>query len=259
MTTRYYSYAKGASPADALRSTRIHAAAVLALAILLSLLASATPLNAQRMRAADLRCLTSKQDDCLPEPMSIDEPHQAICATCHNVWTQRTPAEAARTCAGSDCHARADTLTPFHRGLAVQVRRNCIGCHPAHDVRIPEGGNNCTFCHTSGGAATAAKSPARQPSRIVMVGRTPAEDRVFRHEKHTEVACTSCHTNAERHGSVSMTRPRDCQSCHHTGERLASLNCASCHQVTRVRIPARPGTALSGRGAIPARAPASRR
>jgi hypothetical protein len=210
-----------------------------ALLVLLVLLASATSLNAQRWREVDLRCLTSKEEHCLPEPMPRDEPHKAVCATCHNVWTQPTTADAARTCAGSECHARADTLTPFHRGLAVQVRRNCIGCHPAHDVRIPRGGENCTFCHTAGGEPTTAGRATRPPARIVMVGRTPAQDRLFRHTDHSDVTCTSCHTSAERHGSVSMTRARECQSCHHKGERLTVANCANCHIVTRAPAAAR--------------------
>jgi hypothetical protein len=230
------------------------------LAALLTLLALAAPLNAQqRMSARDLSCLTSKQEDCLPEPVSVKEPHQAVCATCHNLWTQKTHTEAVKTCSGSDCHARPDTLTPFHRGLAVQVRRNCVGCHPAHDARIPQGGTNCTFCHTSGGAATAAKSPARSPSRIVMVGRTAAEDRLFRHEKHTEVACTSCHSSTERHGSVAITKPQDCQSCHHKGERLASYSCQSCHIVTKVRSPARAVVLPGNRARLPARPATARR
>jgi hypothetical protein len=251
MTTRYHiESAAGPLPG---RLTRI---GIAGLATLLVMLALATPLDAQRISTADLRCLTSKQDDCLPEPMSAEEPHRAICATCHNVWTQKTHAEAARTCAGSDCHARPDTLTPFHRGLAVQVRRNCVGCHPAHDVRIPRGGDNCTFCHTAGGQTTAARKPSAQPSRIVMVGRTPAQDRLFRHEQHTDVACTSCHSSTERHGSVAMTRASDCQSCHHKGERLATHNCQSCHIVTKVRAPSRAAVLPANRARPPARPPA---
>jgi hypothetical protein len=156
MTTRYHiESAAGPLPG---RLMRIGIAGLVTLLVMLAL---ATPLDAQRMSTADLRCLTSKQDDCLPEPMPVDEPHRAICATCHNVWTQKTHAEAAKTCAGSDCHARPDTLTPFHRGLAVQVRRNCVGCHPAHDVRIPRGGGNCTFCHTAGGTGHRGEEAVR--------------------------------------------------------------------------------------------------
>jgi hypothetical protein len=244
MTTRYRR--EGAAAPG---RTRLPWITIAGLLVLLGLLGVATPLQAQqRISIADLRCLTNKQEDCLPEPMSEAEPHRAICATCHNVWTQKTPAEAARTCAASDCHVRPDTLTPFHRGLSVQVRRNCIGCHPAHDVRIPDGGTNCTFCHTTGGRATAASQGSRKPSRIVMVGRTPAQDRLFRHEKHNRVECTSCHTSQDRHGSVSMTRVRDCQSCHHPGQRLTTSNCQSCHVVTREAAVPRRASLRGGSG-----------
>lgn len=82
----------------------------------------------------------------LAEFRPVDEPHGAVCGTCHNPHTQTTPAGAFQTCATSNCHARADTLTPFHRGLRQHRLETCGACHSAHTWAT--GGTNCRDCHT---------------------------------------------------------------------------------------------------------------
>jgi hypothetical protein len=74
------------------------------------------------------------------------EPHGAVCGTCHNPHTQTTPAGAFQTCATSTCHARADTLTPFHRGLRQHRLETCGACHAAHTWKTE--GINCRDCHS---------------------------------------------------------------------------------------------------------------
>ena len=86
------------------------------------------------------------------------DPHGAVCGTCHNPHTQEAPTEAGERCA--DCHAQADTLTPFHRGLAAGVLENCSGCHAAHTFVVE--GDDCVACHADiiGGVPTAGpKAP----------------------------------------------------------------------------------------------------
>ncbi|HSA54277.1 MAG TPA: NapC/NirT family cytochrome c [Gemmatimonadaceae bacterium] len=75
-----------------------------------------------------------------------NEPHGAVCGTCHNPHTQTTPSGAFQSCATSTCHARADTLTPLHRGLRQHRLETCGACHSAHTWRT--GGTNCRDCHT---------------------------------------------------------------------------------------------------------------
>jgi hypothetical protein len=186
------------------------------------LLACGDAAGAQRApRVADLRCLTSNPDHCLPEAMTPEEPHGAVCSTCHNLWEQRQLSDAKNTCATSDCHARPETLTPYHRGLPAGVLQECTGCHAAHDVRIAGGGATCSTCHTSGGVRAAK---VERPGRSLDVHRVSAS---FQHDRHGRVACNACHTAAQRHGRLAVRQIQDCRSCHHT-ERSAQ-GCLSCH------------------------------
>lgn len=53
-------------------------------------------------------------------------------------------------------------------------------------------------------------------------------DREFDHAEHTDVACTECHSSAERHGQVTVTTARQCASCHH-GPSARERSCTACH------------------------------
>jgi hypothetical protein len=91
------------------------------------------------------------------------DPHDAVCGTCHNPHTQEAPQEAIQRCA--ECHAPADTLTPFHRGLASGVLEDCSGCHAPHTFLVE--GENCVACHADiiGGIPTAGPK-ARLPRDV---------------------------------------------------------------------------------------------
>jgi Ni/Fe-hydrogenase subunit HybB-like protein/Fe-S-cluster-containing dehydrogenase component len=200
-----------------------------AMVLLALLLGTALPLSAQNRPAGeDLRCMSPKPEHCLPEPMPVDEPHRAICATCHNLQTQRTFAEAAKTCTAAGCHTGVETLTPFHRGLRQGTLQNCIGCHPAHDVRIPGGGANCSTCHQTGGIM-----PARELKLQRQLGRPVTVNVEFRHVRHEQLDCASCHSTAQRHGATTVRRLQECRSCHHR-EPVAN-NCVSCHTKDELR------------------------
>jgi Ni/Fe-hydrogenase subunit HybB-like protein/Fe-S-cluster-containing dehydrogenase component len=195
------------------------------------LLATVARLDAQTRSAAageDLRCLTPHDPaHCLPAPMPISEPHKGICATCHNLATQPTFADAAKSCQSAGCHSTVELLTPFHRGLKQATRENCIGCHPAHDVRIRGGGSNCSFCHERSGfrpPAVKDGTPAIRPITL---------DLSFRHTSHERIECRSCHVMTQRHGATDLRRVQQCRSCHHTAR--SATNCVSCHSVETLR------------------------
>jgi Ni/Fe-hydrogenase subunit HybB-like protein/Fe-S-cluster-containing dehydrogenase component len=201
-----------------------------AMVLLALLLGTALPLNAQaRPAGEDLRCLSPKPEHCLPEPVPVDEPHKAICATCHNLQAQPTFADAARTCTAAGCHTKVETLTPFHRGIRPATLQNCIGCHPAHDAKIRKGGANCSTCHASGGVMP--------PNSVVAsrrdAGRTVAPSVVFRHTRHESVECSTCHSTAQRHGATTVRRLQECRSCHH--REPVAINCTSCHTTQEMR------------------------
>lgn len=204
------------------------------------------------------------------------DPHDAVCGTCHNPHTQEAPAEAIQRCA--ECHAPADTLTPFHRGLAAQTLADCSGCHAPHTFVVE--GDNCVACHADiiGGVPTegprarelrdvtsAAPGPWLQPvstagppiARSTVRGadeyvrmRLAERERVapfpqqqsgFNHLDHREVACTDCHTSRETHGQVTIESTAACQQCHHT-RPVVDRGCARCHG--RSELSAAVGTTL---------------
>lgn len=93
------------------------------------------------------------------------DPHDAVCGTCHNPHTQEAPSEAVNRCA--DCHAPADTLTPFHRGLPSGVLEDCLACHAPHTFVVK--GEDCVACHADiiGGTPTAGpKASEQRQSRL---------------------------------------------------------------------------------------------
>lgn len=103
------------------------------------------------------------------------DPHDAVCGTCHNPHTQEAPEEASERCA--ECHAPAEELTPFHRGIEQAVLEDCVGCHEAHTFLVE--GENCVACHADivGGTPTAGpRAPGRISSRpgAETLARTPA-------------------------------------------------------------------------------------
>jgi hypothetical protein len=194
----------------------------LALALLWSV-----PVSAQVHTRVDLRCLT--QIHCLDAPMSVDEPHGAVCATCHDMGAQRTFGEVRATCTGAGCHERPERLTPFHRGLTSGVLSSCVGCHDPHDVQVPGGGANCVACHTPGVRIAEPRSFERHP----LPGRPTSMDLTFRHTQHQRVECQACHSSERAHGRTIVTSLRDCRSCHHT--QRATGECTSCHTPGGVR------------------------
>jgi hypothetical protein len=73
------------------------------------------------------------------------DPHKGQCGACHDPHKQTEPKMAFETCANAGCHARADTLTAFHRGLGKHALDNCGACHTAHTWKVK--GTRCLDCH----------------------------------------------------------------------------------------------------------------
>ena len=75
------------------------------------------------------------------------DPHKGVCGSCHNPHTQATPQVAWTSCQNSGCHAKPETLTPFHRGITVAALDKCETCHQAHTWTVS--GDKCLVCHKS--------------------------------------------------------------------------------------------------------------
>ena len=95
------------------------------------------------------------------------DPHGAVCGACHNPHTQTEAAQAVRSCTNAGCHARPETITPFHRGLGPAALASCTSCHKPHSWKT-HGAGNCTACHgdifKSGGAGPAARASVSPPA-----------------------------------------------------------------------------------------------
>ena len=90
----------------------------------------------------------------LAEYLPANDPHKGRCGDCHDPHRQTDVAEAYTTCTNAGCHAGADTLTPFHRGLHAGLLARCGDCHKPHTWTVK--GTSCLECH---------QNIMREPSR----------------------------------------------------------------------------------------------
>lgn len=114
--------------------------------------ATAAPMS---VRDSIRRWLTPTRGECFSchemQKLMVDQqlahdPHGAVCGACHNPHTQTAATDAVHACAKAGCHARADTLTPLHRGLPGAMLANCTRCHQPHSWKT-KGGGECRACH----------------------------------------------------------------------------------------------------------------
>ncbi|MCC6928782.1 MAG: hypothetical protein IT359_07305 [Gemmatimonadaceae bacterium] len=75
------------------------------------------------------------------------DPHKAQCGICHNAHKQDRADGAIKSCATAQCHASADTLTVFHRGLGDHAIDDCTQCHKSHTWKVK--GKECLSCHST--------------------------------------------------------------------------------------------------------------
>lgn len=178
-----------------------------------------------------------------------NDPHEGTCGMCHNPHTQETPRAARESCATGGCHARADTITPFHRGISATALADCAKCHKAHTWHSDA--SQCLSCHRGilqdqplQRARPSADARQEIPSGVVLrpvafqqqqqqPRSTTAGAPDISHRVHREVTCTACHRSGDRHGELTVRTERDCQSCHHSAER--ATQCGECHQSGELR------------------------
>ena len=176
--------------------------------------------------------------DKLVNQLPEDEPHGAVCGTCHNPHEQETPQAAVLSCASGTCHQQLDTVSAMHRELGMGVLENCTTCHSAHNWKVK--GTECASCHEpeeldnpTGKPIKRLHTTAQQQTALDMVF-APTKlllsllaEPPFRHKPHASVSCKSCHESDDGHGSVKIKTAADCQGCHHSAANRA--RCSSCH------------------------------
>lgn len=188
------------------------------------------------------------------------DPHQATCGTCHNPHDQTKAGKAFDSCATAGCHASADTLTAFHRGLGNHALDQCGQCHKPHSWKVES--TRCIDCHgdiyqrkpvpfkraetESSAASLAPESLDRRvrggphadvveppvEERAVLAPRAAA-DTLFDHARHKSVACTACHSSDRTHGAVTIRSVTECQACHHAKDGKAGI-CEACHAASEL-------------------------
>ena len=179
----------------------------------------------------------------------VRDPHQGVCGACHDPHKQSTPQAAWATCAKAGCHAKAETLSPFHKGLAPKALAECKSCHQAHTWSVK--GDKCLRCHQTifedrppGVRPAAGITPAKLTAGGQGTGKGYTGSEAFSHKRHKKLACTSCHATGKEHGALNVHTVRDCQSCHHASplatpqgavSGFPSRLCTSCHQGVGLR------------------------
>ncbi len=181
-----------------------------------------------------------------------NDPHKGRCGDCHDPHKQTTPAAAFGSCATAGCHARPDTLTPFHQGVHSRVLSSCGRCHSAHTWTLR--GATCLSCHqkildqpgrvfrrdTAQAMLTPqppfrfAMTPGRAPGPAAPEvalqaagGQTAQDTTKFSHNTHRALQCVLCHAAS---GALQVRSVRDCLSCHHQREVQAGSGAAACER-----------------------------
>jgi hypothetical protein len=196
------------------------------------------------------------------------EPHSGGCGMCHNPHTDVKPADALTSCADGQCHATWRDVD-FHTGSAHRkVAERCETCHEPHSSRVDA--SDCVGCHKSVRSSprsrlrpplpfdttqTLKQTSSREPPRgLIEPGRSrgqgagppeddPPESRTdsaspsdsFPHDRHSRLACLTCHDLRSKGKQLTFEAPRGCQICHH--QRPVRSDCAACHHSEELAEP----------------------
>ena len=140
------------------------------------------------------------------------------CASCHTTsgWQNASFDHGKTVFPLTATHATVACSSCHVNGVYKGTPTDCYSCHAVKDNHKGQFGTNCGSCHKP----TWWKDVFYDHSATAfpLVG------------KHTNVACSSCHTNGNFKGT-----PIDCYSCHaakdnHNGQY--GTNCESCHKPT---------------------------
>jgi len=227
-----------------------------------SALALLRPASRQCFKCHEMRTLLATYDP-------AREPHGGGCGMCHNPHIDVKPADALTSCTDAQCHATWREVD-FHTGAAHRkVAARCETCHEPHAARVDA--SDCVGCHksvrygprshlrpplpfdtTQALKQTSSREPPRgliEPGRARGQGDRPPDDEppgsrtdvsaspsdTFPHERHSRLACLTCHDLRSKGQRLTFETPRGCQICHH--QRPAGSDCATCHQAGELAQP----------------------
>lgn len=228
----------------------------------------------QAMKPREEQCLGCHQMQArLPDFDPARDPHRGTCGYCHNVHAHTTPAEARSSC--TSCHSDL-TRSAFHQGASHKpVLESCLTCHQPHAASVDP--SNCVGCHNevrrrglsrppvpfdtasvlrrrvTPRPALTPEAPAlfehrgkgdelpeEPPPRHAQLPAPRASADSFPHNRHSSLACLTCHVPASRGSGLTFRAPRGCDLCHHQqviGGRVSATDCARCHASEKVASP----------------------
>jgi hypothetical protein len=232
-----------------------------------SALALLRPGSRQCFKCHEMRTLLATYDP-------AREPHGGGCGMCHKPHTDVKPADALKSCSEAQCHADWRDVD-FHTGTAHRkVAQRCETCHEPHAARVDASDCvGChkmvrygprsrlrpplPFDTTQALKQTSSREPPRGlivPGRARGQGAAPPEDDppeswtdvstspsdtfpsdTFPHDRHSRLACLTCHDLRSKGRGLTFEAPRGCQICHH--QRPARSDCAACHQPEELAEP----------------------
>ena len=240
------------------------------------------------------QCLSCHQMQGRPKGLDLaKDPHKGSCGSCHDVHKHTVPADAKASC--KTCHD--PTKVAFHEGVnhrgvidacvtchqphqASVDASDCVGCHSSVRKRglfkppMPFDTNAVTrkpAVRPPDAAPAAAAAPVFNQhrgkgdelpeelpqSRASPPPPSPAVRDSFPHNRHTSLACLTCHTVNRSGRGLVFEAPRGCDLCHHQkvfAGAVAQTDCVRCHAAGKVAAPHPTRVSVS----VGARAPVAR-
>ncbi|HEU5217269.1 MAG TPA: hypothetical protein VFU23_01320, partial [Gemmatimonadales bacterium] len=222
------------------------------------------------------QCLSCHQMQGKPKGLDLTkDPHQGSCGFCHDVHAHTVPADARTSC--KTCHANV-AQSSFHQGVNHRrVVDACLTCHQPHQASVDAA--DCAGCHAAVRARGLFKPPMPFDTNAVKRRAVPppqpageetapglnehrgkgdalpeelppprdspapppaAARDSFPHNRHTSLACLTCHTTNRPGSGLVFQAPRGCDLCHHQkviAGAVAAADCVRCHAASKLAAP----------------------
>jgi hypothetical protein len=142
----------------------------------------------------------------------------ANCGSCHQPtkWSDVSFDHNQTSFPLSGRHTSVQCTACHTNGVFKGTPQDCYSCHASKDKHNGQFGTNCASCHNTSGWGNVTFN--HNNTAFPLSG------------KHTNVQCSSCHTNGVYKGT-----PTNCYACHadrdaHNGQ--FGTNCGSCHNTS---------------------------
>jgi nitrate/TMAO reductase-like tetraheme cytochrome c subunit len=173
-------------------------------------------------------------------PFHVGRAHRATateCLLCHEPHAARVDASDCEGC-HTEVRTRGRYRAPLPFDTAAALRRITVAPHvePPLGVapppaRSPGNGGGLPL-RGKGDVPPEDEPPSGVPVPAPLKARVETRD-TFRHDRHRDLACVTCHRSSVRHGELTFEVPRGCQICHH--QAPLPSRCEPSHQLEPLR------------------------